>query len=483
MAQRAVYTQATLPETQPITFKYAWMRHFLIEDAAAADMPIVALQQRAVWIGFALILQAANEIEHSLYFPLIAPFGSIIPLVLMVGSFIAIWMAFRPATKEQQVRLRTGQVSRWQRIIVISTLLLTIAGGVEFGRTLVMSFLPPQFSNDGTSLDTNAAMLILQGRNPYTDSNMLDMVRRFNIQPNWTTPLREGQFANRLDYPTQSDSQTVLDTALKSNHAPEFESKVSYPALSFLSLLPFALFKDYNVLPLYLLSYLLLIWIAYKAARPELRPWVLLLSMANVSMWTSTVGANLDILCLLLIVLAWLLRDKRWISALFLGLAFATKQTSWFYMPFYAILVWQFYGFKDVFYRLSLAGLVALLINLPFMLWNFHAWLAGIMAPVADPMFPMGVGIIGLSITHLLPFLPQIVYTSLEGMAVLFVLGWYWRICKAYPEAAMLLAVLPLFFAWRSLPSYFYGAAFPFFVLMVAKNKSTKIEKLALARL
>jgi len=33
----------------------------------------------------------------------------------------------------------------------------------------------------------------------------------------------------------------------------------------------------------------------------------------------------------------------------------------------------------------------------------------------------------------------------------------------------MLLAVLPLVFAWRSLPSYFFCAAFPMFVLMVAK--------------
>ena len=33
----------------------------------------------------------------------------------------------------------------------------------------------------------------------------------------------------------------------------------------------------------------------------------------------------------------------------------------------------------------------------------------------------------------------------------------------------MLLAVLPLFFAWRSLSSYFYCSAFPLFVLMAAR--------------
>ena len=56
-------------------------------------------------------------------------------------------------------------------------------------------------------------------------------------------------------------------------------------------------------------------------------------------------------------------------------------------------------------------------------------------------------------------------------------LVWYWRICKKFPEAAMLLAVLPLFFAWRSLPSYFYCAAYPLFILMAARAKASHASK------
>ncbi|MFL5626969.1 MAG: glycosyltransferase 87 family protein, partial [Ktedonobacteraceae bacterium] len=362
-----------------------------------------------------------------------------------------------------------GWPRRWQRVILILTLLLTIAGSIEFGRALVMCVLPPQFSNDGTSLDTNAAVLLLEGRNPYTDSNMLDMAERFSIQPNWTTPLQQGQFANREDYPTMVDFQTVLDTDIKAGKAPEFESKVSYPALSFLTLVPFALFKDYNVLPFYLLSYLVLVAIAWKVARPEMRSWVLLLALANVSMWSSTVGGNLDIFYTLLIVLVWLTRDKRWSSALFLGLAMASKQIAWFFLPFYAIMLLRQYGMKEVVYRMAIAGSIGLAFNLPFILWNPQAWLAGILAPMADPMFPMGVGPISLSIAHLVPFLPKWVYTVMEGVAMLGSLAWYWRICKKFPEAAMFLAVLPLFFAWRSLSSYFYCSAFPLFVLMVSR--------------
>ncbi len=89
-------------------------------------------------------------------------------------------------------------------------------------------------------------------------------------------------------------------------------------------------------------------------------------------------------------------------------------------------------------------------------------------------MFPMGIGIVNLSLNHLIPLLPKTVYTLLEAGVMLVVLVWYWPLCKKHPEAAMLLAVLPLFFAWRSLSSYFYCAAYPLFVLMVAKIPASR---------
>jgi uncharacterized membrane protein len=168
-------------------------------------------------------------------------------------------------------------------------------------------------------------------------------------------------------------------------------------------------------------------------------------------------------------VLAWLFRDSRWKSIVFLGLALASKQIAWFFIPFYAVLVWRHYSLKEAISRLVIAGSIGLAINMPFILWNPQAWVAGVLAPVADPMFPMGVGLIGLSATHLLPYFPQWMYTTLEACAMLCSVAAYWGLCRTRPEAAMLLAVAPLFFAWRSLPSYFYCAAFPIFVLMAAK--------------
>jgi len=257
---------------------------------------------------------------------------------------------------------------------------------------------------------------------------------------------------------------------------PEFEARVSYPALSFLTLVPFVLVQNYNVLPFYLFSYLLLVYIAWRIARPEIRPWVLLLALANVPMWSSAVGGNLDIFYSLLVVLAWLKRDQRWASAICFGLAMASKQISWYFLPFYLIMTLRHYGWKETVYRTAISGGLALAINLPFILWNYHAWLAGVLAPVADPMFPMGVGLVDLSVTHLIPYLPEHVYSLLEYGAMLLSLIWYWHVCLKRPEAALLFAIVPLFFAWRSLSSYFYCAAFPIYVVMAAQKNPALVR-------
>ncbi len=478
MEQQTTSTETAQPKAEHRKWpSYRWMQHFFTEDVSPDNRRVVELQRRATWIGLALVLQAINEIDHNWYFPFLHPFGSLIPFALILGSFYAIWMAFRPAYNTTVYTQK--HPTRLQRILLILTLLVTIAGGIELGRGIWMCFIPPQLSNDGTSLDTNAAILLLEGRNPYTDSNMIDLARRFPIQPDWTTPLRKGQFANRLDYPSMSDLQSVLDTDLRAKSMPEFESQVSYPALSFLTLVPFVVFNDYNVLPFYLFSYLLLVAIGWKLARRELRSWVLLLALANVPMWASTIGGNLDVFSTLLVVMAWLFRNRRWSSALLFGLALASKQTAWFFIPFYVILLFRQYGLKEVLYRTVVAGGIFFVFNLPFILWNPQAWVSGMLTPLDKDMFPMGIGIINFSITHLLPYFDQRIYTALEAIAMLGSLVWYWRICRKHPEAAILLAVLPLFLAWRSLPSYFYCAAFPIFLLMavrtVSPSKLTKV--------
>ncbi len=457
---------------------------FFAVDKSPDNRSIIDLQRRACWIALALVLQAINEAVYqipgpwySLHLPFFRPWEGTVSFSLVLGSFFMMWMAFRSTTLRQQTTRVAKHPYRWQWIALILVLMTSVAGVVEFGRAISVSFFqPPQYTNDGTSLDTNAAMLLLQGHDPYSDSNMVRIAQIFNLEPNWTTPLREGQFANQVNYPSSVDLRGVFATDMKSGHAPEFESKVSYPSLSFLTLVPFIWLGIYNVLPFYLLCYLGLVALGWSVVRKELRPWIIVFALANISMWSSVVGGNLDVLSILFLVMAWLGRNHGWRSALMLGLALACKQPAWFFVPFYAIMIFRTYDWKEVVRRLTIAGLVLLVLNLPFILWDAQAWFAGVMAPIGDPMFPMGVGIIGLVGSPFLhSYMASTVYSVLEyGIFYPLCWLWYWRLCKTHPEAVMLLAVLPLFFAWRSLPSYFACAAFPMFILLAARGNTSK---------
>jgi hypothetical protein len=457
---------------------------FFAVDTSPDNRSVIDLQRRACWIGLALILQAINEgvalipgIWFVQHLPFLRPWLRVLTFCLILGSFFMMWMAFRPTTLRRQTRHLARHPYIWQSIVLILVLLTSVAGIVEFYRAVDLGFFEaPQYTNDGTSLDTNAAMLLLEGRDPYADSNIVHIARLFALEPGWTTPLRVGQFANRLDYPSLVELRTVLDTDMKAGQAPEFEAKVSYPALSFLTLVPLIWLGFYNVLPFYLFCYLALVALGWSAARKELRPWIIVFALANISMWSSVVGGNLDVLTILFVVMAWLWREHRWRSALALGLALACKQPAWFFLPFYAILVFRTYGWREAARRVTIAAAVMLVFNLPFILWNPQAWLAGVMAPIADPMFPMGVGLVGLVGSPLMhTYMSSIVYSILEYVVFYpLCIAWYWRLCKSHPEAAMLLAVLPLFFAWRSLPSYFACAAFPMFILMAALGNTSR---------
>jgi uncharacterized membrane protein len=140
-------------------------------------------------------------------------------------------------------------------------------------------------------------------------------------------------------------------------------------------------------------------------------------------------------------------------------------------VPFYLIFIYQRRGLREASVRAGLALGLFLVVNLPFMVMDGGAWVAGVLAPLRDPMFSEGAGLIALSVGNVLPFLPHTVYTVLEVMGMAGALLWYWRWGRERPEAALVLAVLPLFLAWRSLPTYFYFCALPAALLLACAGR------------
>jgi hypothetical protein len=311
------------------------------------------------------------------------------------------------------------------------------------------------YHNDAIALNECAARLVLQGRDPYTDLDVFACYGTLGIGPDRTTPLRRGAFAGVAVYPTDDQLDQVWDQRANGVGAnEEFVWRPSYPALSFLVLLPMAaLGWDTN----YLYVTCLLVAMALIVVRSPrtLRPFVLTALLGASSLAAFTVGGSSDLLYALPIVIAWMYRDRKW-AFVPLGIALATKQIAWFFAPFWLIAVVTERGWRAGARDLAIAAGIFAVTNLPFTVHDPQAWIAGIVTPVVEPMFARGAGLIFLFTNGGLPLLPVFVYSGLEAIAGIICLVIAWRTRRTSPELGAVLAIVPLFFAWRSLFSYFF---------------------------
>ncbi len=311
------------------------------------------------------------------------------------------------------------------------------------------------YHNDAIALNECAARLALDGRDPYTELDVYTCYARLGIGADRTTPLRRGLFAADGNYPTDGELDTVW--AIRSHDSStqvEFESKPSYPALSFLLIAPWvAVGWDTNVL--YVLCLVAAMGLVVLRASHGLRPFVLTGLLGAASLAAFTVGGSADLLYALPLAAAWLWRERRWSGFVF-GIACATKQIAWFFAVFYFIAVLATQGPRIALRRAGQAAVVFALANLPFVLHDPGSWLAGVAAPIADPMFPRGAGLIFLVLNGLLPLWPAVAYTALEAAAFAVCVAIAWRARRTSPELGSVLALVPLYFAYRSLFSYFF---------------------------
>jgi uncharacterized membrane protein len=157
------------------------------------------------------------------------------------------------------------------------------------------------------------------------------------------------------------------------------------------------------------------------------------------------------------VLLGWVLAKRHpWASAIFMGLAVAVKQMAWFVLPFYLILVLRTVGWKRAF---SVAGIILgifLATNAWFIALDPKLWFTSLMAPMTDNLFPLGSGIITLVTGGVVNIQSPLIFTVMEGIVFVLAAIWYFFNCRRYRHTGPVLAMFPLFFAWRSLWSYFF---------------------------
>jgi hypothetical protein len=432
--------------------------------------PVSELDIRFTLFAVALTLQNALEFPRNIIQNALGKGLTSVLVFLALGCSLALLLVALASTVPSWRWLR----SRKLQVALLVLVLAAVPTGLgQLGKSVAAGFQAPSYPNDGTTLDHYAARQLLDGHNPYVTSDIVAANRALGQDATHTTPLRCGAFGGfaPTQYPTNAQLRQAFATEPinQPNKDCAFESHVSYPALAFLPLVPFVWAGFPSVVIFFALCYLALVALVLKSLPRPLRPWLLLFAIADTPLLDAVAGGVLDVFYILLLFVAWRWLRRPVLSAVFLGLALAAKQLAWFFLPFYAILVWRRYGWRQAAARLAGAGALFLAINLPFMLNDLHAWTAGILAPEVDKMFPLGNGLILLARIGLMPLLPSAAYTALEILTIAVCLVWYWRNCERMPEAGFVLAVLPLFFAWRSLTTYFYFVALPALALLLAR--------------
>jgi hypothetical protein len=377
-----------------------------------------------------------------------------IAVVVAIGAAIAVLIAAvrgtgRGDAETPPAHTRLHRVA-WLFASVMA--LVSIAWISDVPRQRSSDWTP--YHNDAIALNDCAASLVLQGRDPYAALDIFDCYARLGIGADRTTPLRLGAFANVNVYPTDAQLDGAWALRGREGGNVEFVSRPSYPALSFLLITPFvALGWDTN--RLYVLCLIAAMALVVLRTPIGLRPFMLTAVLGATSLAAFTVSGSADLLYVLPLVAAWLWRERRW-SAVAYGVAAATKQLAWFFAPFYLIAVVTTHGWREGLRRAAIAAAIFVATNLPFALAHPRDWFDGVTTPLSDPMFPRGAGIIFLGTNGGLPLLPATAYLALEALCALACLVVAWRSRRTSPELGVVLALVPLFFAWRSLFSYFF---------------------------
>lgn len=314
---------------------------------------------------------------------------------------------------------------------------------------------------DGTALCHQAVDNLLAGKNPYTHPNITEALQKYSVDYFRVTPLRKGAFADVFPYPSRSQLEQIEKAAAQDSAIPpEIETKFSYPAGSFLLPLPFIVAGVRDLRLVYALFVIAgLVYTTFLIPSPK-RLFFIGACLISLELWNSLAGGETGCLIFPLLLVSWItINRNRWLSLILLGLAVATKQTAWLFLPFYFILLYRKSGLKNVLYGLmAVAGIFAAL-NAYFIITEPGLWIESLLAPFIDPMFPLGVGLVTLVTSGIMPGIPPIIFTSLEAAVFTACIIWYYYAGFKYPHSGVILAILPFFFGWRSLWSYFFYAS------------------------
>ena len=329
----------------------------------------------------------------------------------------------------------------WAIVVVIVLPLLAVARlrrpardalatGVALGAYLLVGIaliVGKSYHVDAVAVVHRAAELLIAGQNPYQTVTVGEALRHFGMDQVLATKLEDG-------------------TALQS---------FNYPALSFLVPAPFIALGLRDIRFLYLGEIIVLVLVLVRQVRVPWRPLVAAAVVGSAVISRQNILAGVDPLWAILVIFAFLFFRHHRLSPILVGLACATRQPAWFFVPFYLLAALKREGRRAAVRRAGIAALAGALPNLPFVLLAPGHFAAGVLTPMLGPLEPYGVGIIRFSLDGVLPLFSRGVYGLMSLVAMVALLGLLWRFWRRLPIGALVFPSVILWFAWRSLQNYF----------------------------
>jgi len=366
---------------------------------------------------------------------------------------------FKPAAASLMVLLVFCGVV--ELLALVATGLGTSTGGILGASTpKFLAYISHDLSSGDTDALLNQAKTnLLRGENPYSEANVVSAMIADGGVYDKTTPLRAGVFSKDFPYPKAAKINLFWELAVQTPDTipVELESRMGYPAGYFMIPAFFSLIGVDNLRLVFLLLVVAGFAVAIWLTPAKMRLWLTGACLGSLVIWNGVASGMTGSLYFPFLLLAWMLwRKNMWASAVCMGVAVATKQLAWFFLPFYLILLFKSLSWKQAALGLGVVGAVFAAFNLPFIIAGPSLWMGSVLSMMKDALFPSGWGIITLVLQGWVNIESPLLFTVMEAAAFIVAIIWYWRNVRRYPCLGVVLPILPLFFAWRSLWPYFF---------------------------
>lgn len=362
---------------------------------------------RRIGLGLLAVATVATVVERHLVVESLAIAPDDVMALIVVGVLPIVAVArLRPSTRDA---LATG---------------LTLATFVLAAMALLVG---KGYHADVVVVPHVAAQQLIAGHDPYVTFDLPAAVVQFGMDPEFVTHYEDGGVVRTLNY----------------------------PALNFLLVAPFIASGMTDIRWIYLVEVVALVLILLRKVRLSWRPLVSAGVVGNTVIVRQNILAGVDPTWWVLLTVAWIFIESRWLSPIAVGLAVASRQPAWFAAPFYLLAIWKRDGRAEALRRTAIVAVAALLPNLPFMVDSPSAFFEGVGAPMLGALVPSGVGFVRLGLNGPFSLLPRGVYGALAAVSFFGLAAVLWRYWRKVPIGALIFPFVPLYLAWRSLQNYF----------------------------